>query len=141
MAPPRYVFLDPDGTGEDWLFVIVAAPTGIRYQQQYGGTACRQGQLEGFLVPVAGADAVPALRQLFEGHFRGAGTWNHRWSPEEAGRLRDIVADVTYWACDGWDEDPHPLRWDETRSGDTDEAWVPVLTPDGPGMLVWANSD
>ncbi|MGC5021856.1 DUF6210 family protein [Micromonospora sp. DT47] len=59
---------------------------------------------------------------------------------EEATRLRGIVAGVTYWAWDGLTEDPHPLRWDESRR-EADEAWVPVLTPAGPGVLVWANSD
>ncbi|MFD9903267.1 DUF6210 family protein [Streptomyces sp. NPDC059063] len=30
---------------------------------------------------------------------------------------------------------------DETRVGEADEAWVPVVTPDGPGVPVWFNSD
>ncbi|MFD9003063.1 DUF6210 family protein [Streptomyces sp. NPDC059582] len=33
------------------------------------------------------------------------------------------------------------MRLDENRIRDTDEAWVPVITPDGPGLLLWANSD
>jgi hypothetical protein len=34
-----------------------------------------------------------------------------------------------------------PLLLDESRLGELDEAWVPVLTPDGSGLLVWNNSD
>lgn len=141
MSSRRFVFLDPDGTVAGWLYVIVEAETGVFYQQQYGGTACRQGQLEGFLVPVAGADALDALRDLFEKDFRGAGTWNYLWSDDERDRLGRIVVGISYWACNGHTEEPHDLRLDDSRMREVDEAWVPVLTPDGPGVLVWSNSD
>ncbi len=61
MTARRYVFLDPDGMagGAGWLYVMVGARTGDFYQQQYGGTACRQGQVEGFMVPVFGPDRMP----------------------------------------------------------------------------------
>ncbi|MGW2742114.1 DUF6210 family protein [Streptomyces sp. NPDC001450] len=36
---------------------------------------------------------------------------------------------------------PRPLALDETRLAEVDEAWVPVVTPDGPGVLVRENSD
>lgn len=126
---------------EGWLYVVVEAPTHVFYRQQYGGTACRQGQQEGFLVPVAGADALDELRQLFEKDFRGAGAWNYQWLGEELARLRRIVGGISYWACDELSAEPHALRLDESRIRETDEAWVPVLSPDGPGMLVWSNSD
>ncbi|MER7579655.1 DUF6210 family protein [Kitasatospora sp. NPDC097691] len=142
MSSRRFVFLDPDGTsGRGWSSVLVEAKTGVVYQQQYGGTACRQGRIEGFLVPLSGRDELDALRELFEKHFRGAGTWNHVWPDDERERLRDLIGAVRYWACDGTTEKPHPLRLDESRIGDADEAWVPVITPDGPGVLVWLNSD
>jgi hypothetical protein len=141
MSSRRFVFLDPAGMAGGWLYVVVEAQTGVLYQQQYGGTACRQGQVEGFLVPIAGADALDALRQLFEKDFRGAGTWNYPWLNEERNRLRQIIGGISYWACDGHSEEPHPLRLDESRIRDADEAWIPVITPDGPGVLVWFNSD
>ncbi|MFF7211919.1 DUF6210 family protein [Streptomyces sp. NPDC008238] len=142
MVPPRFVFLDPDGTGAGgWLYAVVEARTGAVYQQQYGGTACRQGQVEGFLVPLAGPDGLAALRELFEGDFRGAGTWNHTWPDDERDRLRFAVRAVRYWASDGTTEQPHALRLDESRIREADEAWVPVITPDGPAVLVWSNSD
>ncbi|MFD7449532.1 DUF6210 family protein [Kitasatospora sp. NPDC059827] len=141
MAAHRFVFLDPDGTAGRWLYVVVTAPTGVHYQQQYGGTSCHQGELQGFLVPVTGPDGLAALRELFERDFRGAGTQHHTWSDGELDRLRDALRGITYWACDGDTEEPHELRLDEDRLAETDEAWVPVLTPDGPGVLVWPNSD
>src|SRR6185312_14640893 len=70
MPARRYVSLDPDGMagGTGWLHVVVRAQTGVIYQQQYGGTACRQGQVEGFLVPVFGPKGLSQLRELFEEH-------------------------------------------------------------------------
>lgn len=143
MTARRYVSLDPDGMagGTGWLYVVVRAQTGVFYQQQYGGTACRQGQVEGFLVPVYGPDSLARLRELFEEHFRGAGTWNYRWRDEELASLRKLVQGICYWACDGLTEIPHALQPDEQQLSDADEAWIPVHTPDGPGVLVWFNSD
>ncbi|MEV4256485.1 DUF6210 family protein [Spirillospora sp. NPDC049652] len=142
MGEPRFVALDPDGTsGGGWLHVVVEAETGVIYQQQYGGNACRQGQTEGFLVPLASPDGLRALRDLFEKDFRGAGTCGFAWPENELGRLRQIVESIRYWACDGNSEKPHNLRLDESRIREADEAWVPVITPDGPGVLVWFNSD
>jgi hypothetical protein len=137
------VFLDPDGMagGTGWLYVVMRGETGVFYQQQYGGTACRQGQVEGYLVPVFGPDSLALLHELFEGHFRGAGTRGHQWRDESLDRLREAVQGVCYWACDGLAETPHELQLDDQRLHDADEAWIPVLTPDGPGVLVWFNSD
>ncbi|MFD5560053.1 DUF6210 family protein [Kitasatospora griseola] len=138
----RVVFLDPDGTsGGGWLFALVEAPTRVVHQHQYGGTACRMGQVEGFLMPLFAPAALDALRELFERHFRGAGTWSHSWPDDERHRLRAIVATVRYWTSDGTTEQPHPLCLDETRLDRAEEAWVPVLTPDGPAVLVRSNSD
>ncbi|MDX2709914.1 DUF6210 family protein [Streptomyces sp. PA03-6a] len=142
MGSRRFVFLDPDGiSAGGWLYAVVEARTGVFYQQQYGGTACRQGQVEGFLVPLHGPDELAALRELFEKDFRGAGTWNHTWPHDERDRLRGAIGALRYWASDGTTEEPHPLRLDESRIREADEAWVPVITPDGPAVLVWFNSD
>ncbi|CAL9407361.1 hypothetical protein SUDANB121_01596 [Nocardiopsis dassonvillei] len=142
MTAPRFVLLDPDGLlGQDWLYVVVRAPTGVHYQQQYGGTACRQGSAEGFLVPVHGPDALGLLRGLFERDLRGAGTWGRPLRRAHRDRVDAALAEVVYWACDGTDERPHPLALDEDSLGELDEAWIPVRTPDGPGVLVWCNSD
>ncbi|MDX3078363.1 DUF6210 family protein [Streptomyces sp. MI02-7b] len=142
MSSRRFVFLDPDGiSAGGWLHVVVEAKTGVVYQQQYGGTACRQGQVEGFLVPLFGPDELDALRQLFEKDFRGAGTWNYAWPDDKLDKLREIIEAIRYWASDGATEEPHALRLDESRIREADEAWVRVITPDGPGVLLWFNSD
>jgi hypothetical protein len=64
-----------------------------------------------------------------------------RRAQSEADNLRKPVEGICYWACDALNQTPHPLRLDEQNLRDADEAWVPVLTPDGPGILVWFNSD
>ncbi|MFF7129215.1 DUF6210 family protein [Streptomyces sp. NPDC008240] len=46
-----------------------------------------------------------------------------------------------FWSFDGHAEERHSLRLDESRMRDADESWSPVITPDGPGVLLWANSD
>lgn len=122
----RFVFLDPDGTAGLWLYVVVEHRTGIVYQTQYGGTATWQGQVEGYRVPITAHDALDALR---------------RWPGSGLTRLRELIGTITYWACDGEEERPSPLVLDESRAAEIDEAWVPVITADGPGVLLWSNSD
>ncbi|MGW4649732.1 DUF6210 family protein [Kitasatospora sp. NPDC004289] len=142
MTKRHHVPLDPDGTaGRDWLCLVVEADTRVVYHQQYGGTTNRQGQVEGFLVPLAGAPQLAALRALFERDLRGAGAADHRWTAEQRLRLGAAVSALRYWTSDGAVDHPHPLRLDDSRAAETDEAWVPVLTPDGPAVLLWSNSD
>jgi hypothetical protein len=137
----RTIFLDSDGTGGEWMHVVIAHPTGIEYQQQYGGTACRQGTVEGYLVPVWAPDELAILRRVFEGHLKGAGSWSQRftWPPKELTTVIEAVERITFWPSDHGA--PERLRFDHDRLADLDEAWVPVVTSDGSGVLVWANSD
>lgn len=131
----KRVFLDPDGSAVAWLYVVVRAPTGVTYEQQYGGHATLQGLVEGFLVPVAAPEALAELRQLFERRLRGCGVSGGGFRDEHLLRLREIVGTIRYWASD----EPALLVFEEGEH--FDEAWVPVRTPDGPGVLVWRNSD
>ncbi|MDK0524924.1 DUF6210 family protein [Streptomyces sp. ML-6] len=124
MSSRRFVSLGPDGmSAGGWLHVVVEAKTGVFYQKQYGGTACRQGQVEGFLVPLFGPDELDALRELFEKDFRGVGTWNYAWPDDERDGLREIIGAIRYWAYDGTTEEPRPFRLDESRMSEADEAW------------------
>lgn len=144
MAEPRIVFLDPDESlDSEWLFVIVEHPTGVTYQQQCGGTACRQERVEGYLVPVPDTKAVAPLRSIFEGELGGAGVWNsveRIMTAEQLSNVRDAVASIRFsQSQEGWETST--LRLDEARLSQLDEAWLPVQTSDGPGWLVWSNSD
>lgn len=137
------VVLDPDGTFPDWMYVIVRASTGIRYHQQFGGTGTKQESLEGFLVPVASAEARRLLDALFVTELRGTGLWGGHRAPDAdiVRKVAEAVTLIPYWDAAGDDTRPTPLQLDESRLQDVDEAWLPVVTPDGPGVLVWPNSD
>lgn len=158
MAHLRRVFLDPDGTLPHLLGVIVAHPTGVHYEQQCAGTETATRQIEGYFVPVGGLRRAPEegqfdphqLTALFhqgDGCVWGGEPWKlpentSLLPPERLERLRSLVAAIPYWAYDeaGTEWRGH-LRVDETRLGELAEAWVPVITPDGPGVLVWENCD
>lgn len=138
MTSRRFVSLPTDGDiPGDWLYVVVEAKTGVVYDQQCGGIGCRHGQVEGFLVPLSEPDGRNALDRL----FCRPGGWTYTWSDGEVDRLRGIVSAIHYCAYDGTAHESHPLRLDESRIREIDEAWVPVITSDGPGVLVWCNSD
>ncbi|MDN3027698.1 DUF6210 family protein [Streptomyces sp. S.PB5] len=142
-AAKRYVFLDPDGTGTDqgWMFVVVAAPTGVVYQTQGGGYGCVPYEQEGYLIPVFGRDLDVELKEIFVRDLKGWGSRDLDWPEELLDRLRRAVALHVYGSENRDDTYPGPLALDESRLAEADEAWVPVLTPDGPGFLAWENSD
>lgn len=153
----HYVFLDPDGTNHSTisLYVIVAAATGVTYATQCAGVANNERSLEGFLVPVGGAklDAEQgrldsnAFREVFHGE-KDQCYWGDRHQvlpPARMNLLATRVAEIPYWIS-------HPpgsvgrearlaLKLDVGRSDEIAEAWVPVVTPDGPGILTWDNCD
>ncbi|MBE8470821.1 DUF6210 family protein [Streptomyces justiciae] len=140
----RYVFLDPDGSGTErgWAFVVVAAPTGVVYQTQGGGFGCVPYEQEGYLIPLFGRDLDDDLKAIFVGELKGQGARGLDWPPELLDRLRDAVAEFrVYGSANRDDTWPAALALDESRLSEADEAWVPVLTPDGPGFLAWENSD
>ena len=118
------------------VFIIVEKATGIIYTNQCGGTACSQPRAEGFLVPM----------DMYVGDKEGIAdltldqwpTLHHMNKIEELERL---VATFSNISNDfEWSPllDADRLLDDKTRCG---EAWVPVMTPYGPGWLTWENSD
>ncbi len=135
------VFIDPfealDGLG----CVIVRRRTGVSYQQQYGGTGCLQRVVEGYLVPVDLRNVASDLDALFIQELGGSGLGGPGPRPPDLiARIDQLVSRVVMSASD--DEGTEvALRLDPGRLYEVDEAWAPVLTPDGPGVLVWMNSD
>lgn len=109
----RRVFLDIDETGSGWLFVVVAAPTGVIYQTQGGGYGCIPYEQEGYLLPfyVPGADA--GLNDLFVGALRSCGSRRLDWPPNLLDRLRREVADLHIWGSANQD-DVSPTLWPST---------------------------
>jgi hypothetical protein len=139
-ATRPWVFLDPGGADENWLFVLVGANTGVVYAHQYGGTRTRQAEVEGYLVPVFAPEMLVELRRIFETDLRGAGVGRAPLATDLLGRLRAAVSGVGCWKSQQGDV-VAALQLDETRLAELDEAFIPVLSPDGPAVLVWQNSD
>jgi len=118
--------------------VVIEHSTGVSYHQQFGGTACRQEAVEGVLVPV-NPGALTELRAVFEGELRSTGVWrrNFEWPAGLFDRIEEAVESIVYWPTN--EGEPEKLKLDRTR--ELDEAWIPVTTSDGNGVLLWANSD
>ena len=144
VAASPTVLIDPDGSaGSDWMYVVVQRRRDVWYVQQYGGTACRQGRVQGYLVPVDGSLARTELDQLFLVELGGTGLWGGARAPSTAvlEQVKAAVAKLRFWESIPDAPEPYPLVLDLSRAADVDEAWVPVLTPDGPGVPLWPNSD
>jgi hypothetical protein len=135
------LFYPPDYHG---TYVIVEAPTGIVYQTQVGGHACDQKTLEGFLLPChpADHDDTRTLENFFHETFRGFPpiTRGREWNPSDLHKLREIVSQFIVGCAEAESAYSH-LTFDDSRSSQATEGWLPVLTPWGPGILVHENSD
>ena len=121
----RMVWIDDGGfTDGDWLAAIVRAPTGVFYRHQYGGTACRQGTIQGYIVPVFSRPAITALTSLFEETLQGAGAPPRAWPTDLLAVLREAVSQATMSPSVHTDyPDPaEPLALDEEHLADADEA-------------------
>jgi len=151
--PRRRVFIDPDATWQPrWLVVVIEAATGVLYAQQCCGNVCDVREVEGYLVPLGGLKADPdkgfvdpdEFTAIF--HDSGGCAWGCAYGALPADRLerlRRLVQEVPFWTCnDGGNIDERTfLEVDDERLEDITEAWVPVLTADGRGVLMWANCD
>jgi hypothetical protein len=124
-----------------WMAVLVPASTGVTYTNQTGGVACWPRQVEGYYVPVFNQVGYESLRTIFEvtlersGTYRGVG-----WVGQLLDQLREAVGRIRMDSSVGGAGEV-PLTLDESRLAEVDEAWVPVLSPDGPAILIWENSD
>ena len=136
-----HVFLNPDGTQQSCAFVVVQHPTGIMYGHQCAGvlTDCRS--IEGFLIPVGGPELSTDLSSWFVTQWRGNG-YGIDWTTDLMESLSELVSTIPCWFTFDDGEDRHEfLQLDKDRIVECVEAWVPVLTPYGPGVLLFENSD
>lgn len=146
MPMTHYVFLDPDGTQDFGVVVIIVAATGVTYAHQCGGLATEIREIEGFAVPVAGPNAAQSLRAFFHQRFMGnVPLSGERWTPALLDELGALVADLKLWKTFSADsphsDHPASLLLDMVRLPELTEAWIPVETIYGPGVLLFPNSD
>jgi hypothetical protein len=149
-----YIFLDPDGTQDFGLLVIVAAPTGVVYTHQCSGVYTLQREAEGSVVPVGGPAAAKALLGFFWRRFRdnppyrepgGALDPRDEWTPDALARLKALVSEIFLWKTHPdsaeAEDDRAAISLDRSRLDELTEAWIPILTVYGSGILAFANSD
>jgi uncharacterized protein DUF6210 len=152
--PTHYIFLNPDGTQDFGVLVIVAAPTGVIYAHQCGGVYNLQREAEGFVVPVGSPEAAKPLLAFFKRRFRGnppdrepgqALTPWAAWTPNALAELASLVSEIYLWKTNPdsaeTEDERVAISLDRSRLDELTEAWIPVLTVYGPGILVFANSD
>jgi hypothetical protein len=147
----RVVFLDPDGSYDGWLSVVVEAPTGVAYQTQCAGVGNDLRQVEGYLVPVNGAQfdteegwlTIPPFTAVFHEGTSCFYDWiGHELPAQRLDQLCALVREVPYWQNPpSGDTTRNRLEFDHTRLEEVCEGWIPVITPDGPGVLVFKNCD
>ncbi len=141
-----HVYLDPDGTEDLGMLLIVAASTGVTYETQCDGVATDQKSLEGFLIPLGQAQFEKKFwNELFcDKHLGNHGPipWLDPNTAKYLARLEQIVAEIVCWKSQqGGNEERSHLTLDRTRIDECVEAWIPVLTPYGRGILTLKNSD
>jgi Family of unknown function (DUF6210) len=144
------VFLDPDGTLPPWLGVVVRAETGVLYANQCAGLSTEQRLVQGYFVPLGGSKydvdggeiEVAPFIDVF--HNDGACQWNWQgaaFPKDRLDALAVLVKEIAYWSTlEDRDRRDH-LYIDQSRIEELAEAWIPVLTPDGPAVLVYTNCD
>jgi hypothetical protein len=150
----RYIFLDPDGTKGVGLVVIVMAPTGVIYGHQCAGLNNEQRTAEGFAVPLGGAAPAQPLLGFFRETFHGNppamdesldARLGAQWSEEALDELATLVGAIPFWKTypesAGREDQRTFLELDRARLSELTEAWIPVTTAYGPGVLIFDNSD
>jgi hypothetical protein len=152
----RAILIDPDGTAPPYIGLLVPMRTDVVYHQQCGGVETVERLQEGFYVALGGAKldaeagmlSVAELTAVFhrEEDCTYGGAPHHGEPLLPAHRLEilcALVETIPYWTFTATAEATGrvPLRIDQKRYHEILEAWVPVLTPDGPAILTWSNCD
>jgi hypothetical protein len=151
LSHARFVYLDPVETWGEWLMVVIRHPTGIIYGTQCAGVGTEQRFIEGYLVPLAGTNVAPArgdiqsapLRAIFHQGNGCIWSWTGQQLPtDRRERLAGLVKEIPYWHHPSFDVDIRShMQLDQERMSEIAEAWIPIQTVDGPGVLLYDNCD
>jgi hypothetical protein len=144
-----FVSLDQDGTAGAWLAVVVRRETGVVYGNQCAGVSCLQWRVEGYLVPLSGwkrEDGGKIDFDLLNGVFHEGDTCRYDWTGrnlpvERLEKLNELIGELSYWRSSSRHPDKYAIHVDMDRIDEIAEAWIPVETPDGPGVLIYENCD
>ena len=140
----RFVFLSGGDIG---VAVIIEAPTGIVYENQCAGTSCLHKQVEGYYVPLGHPFTVPTTANVisfFDRFHCTPPTRRNLWREKDLKELAAIISKIVFWKSkieSTLNDKMTYLTLDTDRLDDLTEAWIPVKTADGPGVLVFDNCD
>lgn len=144
----RVVEVDPDGTlPEGWIAAVIRHPSGVVYVNQSAGLACQQRMVEGYLVMLGGTafetDKPPTRSRELVGVFHDGDACRWEWNGENIpeARIQRLTKLIRQIACWSYEHGLGRLELDLARRDEIAEAWIPVLTPDGPGVLIYQNCD
>lgn len=147
----RFVYLDPDETWGNWGAIVIHSSTGVIYGNQCAGTGCQQRYIEGYLVPVAGQKYNPKdgivdtiqLQDIFHEKDHCHWGWVGTELPDDRLKLLiKLVDEIPFWEHNGLEDTrKNHLKLDLNRVDEICEAWVPVQTSVGSGVLLFNNCD
>lgn len=149
----RSVLLDPEGTLVQWMAVLIRHPTGVIYSNQCGGTSTQPRYIEGYLVPVGPDSHVPTVNcnhliESLRAPFHRAGGCIYPAVPgdklptEVVSMLSEAVRRIPFYHNElEHDSIRTLLEVDQAMLSQLVEAWIPVRTAAGPGVLVYTNCD
>jgi Family of unknown function (DUF6210) len=139
---PTTVFIDADGASEPYLLLLVLSPTNVVYAHQCGGYSCMQNSAEGFLVQIGDPGTREELYSWFQSEFDGSCMNSSVWDKSRIDALAEIVSRVSCWHTDSQGNDTRNfLVLDRGRMHQCVEAWIPVVSTYGQGIMVLKNSD
>ncbi|MDP6636665.1 MAG: DUF6210 family protein [Phycisphaerae bacterium] len=143
MKDKKYIFINPDGTEDVGLCLVIESPTGVEYGNQCGGHSNEERVLEGYLIPLGMLELEQELYDFFWEEFRGnCYEPDNEWTTERISKLETIIAKIPDWICSkGGEDKKESLALDRNRIDECTEAWIPVLSKYGRGVLMLKNSD
>ena len=129
------------------MLVVVVLPTGVTYAHQRAGLRTEIREVEGFVIPVGGPEAAAPLLTFFRTRFQGNPPSRMSgvaptWTEADVQELDALVRNIPLWKTmrDGGSKRAL-LKLDISKLSDATEAWIPVQTAYGPGILLFKNSD
>jgi len=137
------IFLDPDGTEDLGLCLLIPSATSVVYENQCGGTMCLPKSLEGFLVPLGRRCIEEEIYQFFLKEFNENCYPPHNiWTKPRLSELSEIISQIP---VEGNVDEIHLkqkfLELDTNRMQECIEAWIPVISIYGESILTLKNSD
>lgn len=95
----KYIFIDPDGSQNDYLYAAVEENTGIVYIHQAGGYLNVENKIQGFLIPLNGINEAKYLQKFFARfkEYPPDSTKGEAWGKRDLEELSFLVREISIW--------------------------------------------